>query len=246
MTELAYFRDTYAVSGTGQVVDVIDSSTLSEDTPLAKALKRHPHALLLDSTLFYPQGGGQPTDTGRISGPNGHLAVAHVFMNDGCVYHQGTLDGAVAKGDAVELLVDRDVRLRNARCHSAGHVIFSIVKHHWGDQMTERKGHHFSDGAYVEFSGLLPATHDKDAIEALVSKVVTEDRPILVTEVPDASDEDNGSDSAKRRVVQVDGFVPNPCGGTHVRSTAELGHVTIRKIARRTGQNLTKISYAMD
>ncbi|KAJ2123169.1 hypothetical protein IW147_002862 [Coemansia sp. RSA 720] len=241
MTELAYFKDTYVVCGTGRVLEVLDTSALTNDTaamtPLTKALQRHPHAVILDATLFYPQGGGQPTDTGRITGPHGHFTVAHVFMDDKRVYHQGTLHGTLSEGDAVDLAVDEDVRMRNARCHSAGHVIFSIVKQTWGDQMTERKGHHFSDGAYVEFSGLLPDSHDKNALEDMVARVVAEDRCILVSE--ECTNDD------VLRVVQVDGYVANPCGGTHVRSTAELGLVTIRKIARRAGQNLTKISYSV-
>ncbi|KAJ1792663.1 hypothetical protein LPJ62_000720 [Coemansia sp. RSA 2167] len=239
MTELAYFKDTYVVCGTGRVLEVIDTSVLTNGavTPLTKALQRHPHAVILDATLFYPQGGGQPTDTGRITGPNGHFTVAHVFMDNKRVYHQGTLHGTLNENDAVDLAVDEDVRMRNARCHSAGHVIFSIIKHQWGDQMTERKGHHFSDGAYVEFSGVLSEAHDKTLLEEMVARVVAEDRRIIVTE------ESTGNDVL--RVVQVDGYVANPCGGTHVRSTAELGHVTIRKIARRAGQNLTKISYCV-
>ncbi|KAJ2498659.1 hypothetical protein GGH96_004160 [Coemansia sp. RSA 1972] len=240
MTELAYFKDTYVVCGTGRVLEVIDTSVLTNDaviTPLTKALQRHPHAVILDATLFYPQGGGQPTDTGRITGPNGYFIVAHVFMDDKRVYHQGTLHGTLNENDTVDIMVDEDVRMRNARCHSAGHVIFSIVKQMWGDQMTERKGHHFSDGAYVEFSGLLPDSYDKNALEDMVARVVAEDRRIIVTE--------ELADDGVLRVVQVDGYVANPCGGTHVRSTAELGHVTIRKIARRAGQNLTKISYCV-
>ncbi|KAJ2419149.1 hypothetical protein GGF47_004763, partial [Coemansia sp. RSA 2524] len=87
------------------------------------------------------------------------------------------------------------------------------------------------------FSGVLSEAHDKTLLEEMVARVVAEDRRIIVTE------ESTGNDVL--RVVQVDGFVANPCGGTHVRSTAELGHVTIRKIARRAGQNLTKISYCV-
>ncbi|KAJ2308281.1 hypothetical protein IWW55_000529 [Coemansia sp. RSA 2706] len=227
-TELAYFADTYAFTGASHVVDVID--TASVDSALAKQLQKHPHAAILKSTVFYPQGGGQPTDCGEIRSASGTLSVAHVFMHDGLVYHQGQLAGALTAGDAVELRVDEDTRRRNARCHSAGHVIFSLVKHYWGDSMRERKGHHFSDGAYVEFDGLLPSTETVDSVQRLVDQVVADDRRVLVT-------------GNQVRVVQVEGFVENPCGGTHVRSTGELGKITIRKIARKSGQNTTKISY---
>ncbi|KAJ2850253.1 hypothetical protein IWW36_002049 [Coemansia brasiliensis] len=234
-TELLYFKDTYQFKGQSRVVEVIDSRNLVEDTPLNKTLKKHQHVVVLDSTLFYPQGGGQPTDVGQIVGPQGQMQVKHVVLYNDKVYHLGEIEGALNEQEQVEMHVDEQVRLRNARCHSAGHVIFSIVKKHWSDRMTERKGHHFSDGAYVEFEGLLPEEQTKESLEKLVNGVVDMDCLVLATS--------SMVDGKEKRVIQVDGFEPNACGGTHVQSTKELGKVTIRKIARKAAQNFTKISY---
>ncbi|KAI9479958.1 hypothetical protein LPJ78_004343 [Coemansia sp. RSA 989] len=233
-TELLYFNDTYQLKGRSRVVEIIDTQDLAEDTPLNKTLKKHQHAVVLDRTLFYPQGGGQPTDVGQIVGPQGQMQVKHVVFSDK-VYHLGELTGSIDEQDPVEMQVDEQVRLRNARCHSAGHVIFSIVKKHWGDRMTEKKGHHFSDGAYVEFEGLLPEEQTKESLEALVNEVVEGDCPVLATS--------SVVDGRERRVIAVEGFEANACGGTHVKSTRELGRITIRKIARKAAQNLTKVSY---
>ncbi|KAJ2844046.1 hypothetical protein J3B02_005086 [Coemansia erecta] len=57
---------------------------------------------------------------------------------------------------------------------------------------------------------------------------------------------DGQDEGGQRRFVQVGDFEQNACGGTHVRSTGELGRIVIKKVARRKGQNVTKISYAIE
>ncbi|KAJ1720961.1 hypothetical protein LPJ53_004460 [Coemansia erecta] len=238
-TALAYFADTYQLEGPATVAAVLDAASpaaaAASSPALAALFAKHPHALTLDRTLFYPQGGGQPTDTGTITSPAGAFAVHHVAMHDGTVYHFGA--GALpSPADTVELHVDSLTRLRNARCHSAGHLIFSLVTAQgsaWA--MRERKGHHFADGAYVEFDGVMPAEEDVAAFQRRIDQAVAEDLPVHVYEGEDG-----------RRYVRVGGYAENPCGGTHVRSTAELAGLTIRKIARRANQGTTKVSYAVE
>ncbi|KAJ1954804.1 hypothetical protein EC988_002237, partial [Linderina pennispora] len=142
-------------------------------------------------------------------------------------------EGEFSTGDPVVLSVDEAVRRQNAKCHSGGHTIFSLIKDsQW--PMVEKKGHHFADGAYVEFTGIMPDEIDKDKFQAMVDKVISDN-----VEVTAYTKEDG------LRYVKVGDFVENPCGGTHIKSTGELGKLVIRKIARRKGQNLTKISYTV-
>ncbi|KAJ2361392.1 hypothetical protein IW150_007253, partial [Coemansia sp. RSA 2607] len=193
----------------------------------------HTHALTLDRTLFYPQGGGQPTDIGTITSATGVFTVRHVAMHDGSVFHFGS--GALpAPADRVTMHVDEPTRLRNARCHSAGHLVFSLVTAEPGWAMRERKGHHFADGAYVEFDGVMPPEEDVAAFQRRVDAAVAADLPVHVYDKPDGL-----------RYVRIAEYAENPCGGTHVRSTAELRGLTVRKIARRAKNATTKLSYAV-
>ncbi|ORX67639.1 hypothetical protein DL89DRAFT_269410 [Linderina pennispora] len=233
-TELLYFDDTYLFAGAATVLGVTCSSETTDDPDLAKALSKAQHAVILDQTLFYPQGGGQPTDVGTISSNNAVFSVKHVFSYNSVVYHLGEFsEGEFSTGDSVVLSVDEAVRRQNAKCHSGGHTIFSLIKDsQW--PMVEKKGHHFTDGAYVEFTGIMPDEIDKDKFQAMVDKVISDN-----VEVTAYTKEDG------LRYVKVGDFVENPCGGTHIKSTGELGKLVIRKIARRKGQNLTKISYTV-
>ncbi|KAJ1935974.1 hypothetical protein EC988_008326, partial [Linderina pennispora] len=106
-TELLYFDDTYLFAGAATVLDVTCSSAATDDPDLAKALSKAQHAVILDQTLFYPQGGGQPTDVGTISSNSAVFSVKHVFSYNSVVYHLGEFsEGEFSTGDPVVLSVD--------------------------------------------------------------------------------------------------------------------------------------------
>jgi len=80
--------------------------------------------VVLDSTYFYPQGGGQPCDQGIIQVQNGVLDVQEVYCRDGVVSHIGKLiQGNLVIGDKVTCDIDESRRILNSRIHSAGHVV---------------------------------------------------------------------------------------------------------------------------
>src|SRR3989344_7045283 len=95
-TKLLYLQDSYLKQATAKVaaVDTKDNQT----------------GLILDQTIFYPQGGGQPADHGTITGPSGQLQVNHTSYNNGSTLHLGTLTGNKKKGNTVELQLDWDRR----------------------------------------------------------------------------------------------------------------------------------------
>ena len=83
--------------------------------------------IILDQTIFYPQGGGQPYDKGLIEGPSGKFLVEEVRFVDGVVKHMGTLEGTLKPGDEVKCSVDEARRTLHSRLHSGGHVLDMAV-----------------------------------------------------------------------------------------------------------------------
>ncbi len=108
--------------------------------------------LILDRTIFYPQGGGQPYDTGVIGNDVAEFNVEEVRNFDGRVFHIGKfLKGSFNSGDEVICRVDRERRLLNSIYHSAGHLI-DVALENLGYILEPSKGHHFPDGAYDEYN----------------------------------------------------------------------------------------------
>ncbi|KAF5736983.1 alanine--tRNA ligase cytoplasmic [Tripterygium wilfordii] len=122
-------------------------------------------ALILDSTIFHPQGGGQPADTGFITivDLNLKFTVQDVRSKDGIVFHYGFIEGAPEEseskfevGKEVLLNVDESRRKLNSRLHSAGHLLDACMQHVGLAHMEPGKGYHFPDGPFVEYKGTVP------------------------------------------------------------------------------------------
>ena len=165
-TELVYFGDTYKTS--------CDECKILSCEPVDEPKDGGPtHVVVLDRTIAYPAGGGQPSDTGRIVSPN---AVAFVVTSvastrDGTVTHLGSFEteGATpfAVDDEVTVTVDADRRLLHARIHSAGHLLdVAMTNIGFGPNvMVPAKGLHQPDQAYVEYTGKVDGL-DKDKLMA--------------------------------------------------------------------------------
>lgn len=240
-TALHYLDDTYVDTGDASV-----SGAGRDD--------RGPF-LVLDQTIFYPQGGGQPTDTGSIRAGEADLPVAFVGFDDGAVRHYlaeepADLDALVGRRCA--LRVDRSRRLAHARLHTAGHLISGIIDAQDGP-LHAVKGFHFPDGPYVEFAGKSDAEPDSflAAVQVQIDSLLAEDPPITA----ETLDYDELQERCRHipphlpkdkplRVVTIAGLEPVPCGGTHVARLAELGSVTVVKMKSKKGN--TKISYRVD
>jgi len=110
----------------------------------------------LDQTVFYPQGGGQPYDTGVISTDDSKFIVEEVRLADGLVLHIGHFEGQpFMQGEDVKCVVDEERRMLHTRLHSAGHVLDMAVSE-LGYEWVPGKGFHFPEGSYVEYSVPLP------------------------------------------------------------------------------------------
>ncbi len=205
--------------------------------------------VVLDQTVFYPQGGGQPYDTGVITGPSGSFAVEAVHFVDGIVKHIGSMgNGTVSSGEAVHCVVDAERRQLHSRLHSAAHVITMGV-YRLGLPWTPGKGYHFPQGSYVEYGA--PAVSDKEKIksdlEQACNDCVAEDRLTTIRFMPKEKMHevclhvpDNLPEGKPARVVMYGDFGV-PCGGTHVTHLGEIGHIAIRKM--RGDGGVIRVSY---
>jgi len=208
--------------------------------------------IVLDATIFYPQGGGQPCDVGTIRGRTLVFEVDSVTQADGRVLHEGcVLDGTADAGDAVSLSIDIKRRHTNSARHSGGHLLLNAMRDA-GRTLVATKGYHFPDGPYVEFAGPVPETERDSLRERLqreIDRLISLDLPIVAMMIEPSEVRAIGAHvpanvalDRPTRVVTIDGF-SQPCGGTHVRSTGELRGLRVEKIRSKKGD--TRVSYAI-
>jgi misacylated tRNA(Ala) deacylase len=218
-TELLYLNDAYQTSARAEV-------TAAEDG-----------RVVLDRTVFYPTGGGQPYDTGTLRWDGGEARVTEVRKEGGDVWH--TVEGDVPPvGTAVEAEIDWERRHRLMRTHTALHVLCGVIWNEWGVPVTG--GNMEPLAARMDFE-LDPTPEGFGArVDELVAAEIAADRPIEVSFIPRAEavlDEALirtkvslvPESVAEIRVVDIVGLDKQADGGTHVRSTAEVGRVRVVK-----------------
>lgn len=204
----------------------------------------------LDKTIFYPQGGGQPYDTGTITAGDIIFTVEEVLYADGTVQHIGHfIGGRFMTDETVQLKVDTDRRGLNTRLHSGGHVLDMAVNE-LGYTWKPGKGYHFPDGPYVEYEADLGTETPEEVMFKINSRIIeilgrdikTEikfvtkvEMATLCRHIPENLPNDKPS-----RVVLYGGFGV-PCGGTHVKQLGEVGNLHVRK-SKAKGEVL-RISY---
>lgn len=224
------------------------------------------YAIVMNQTIFHPQGGGQPSDTGTLRRSNNNTfivsAVRMDAMNNGQVLHVGLFgddgDGEIFfhEGDTVEQAIDVDARLLYSRLHTAGHVLGSAVRHLLSEEVEnfdELKASHFPDSASCEFRGSIDGVKWKEPIQKRLDDYVAADLPVRVHWWSDEDFRRKGLErlipdrsilvGSKARVVEIAGCEVYPCGGTHVDTTGLCGPVVVKKIARKSGNS--KVSYAL-
>ncbi len=218
-TELVYLHDAYRRQLTATVVESGEAG------------------VALDRTIFYPTGGGQPHDTGTMTGPDGAATVTRVTKDGGVVWHR--LDGpAPTPGTEVATEVDWDRRHQLMRTHSAMHVLCGVIWNTYGKAVTGGNMEPLTGRMDFEFDPL-PEGFAQTVTDA-VNAEIEADRPIEVSflDRPAAlADEalirtkvNLIPDSVTTiRVVDIVGLDKQADGGTHVRSTAEIGDFRIIK-----------------
>ena len=187
----------------------------------------------LDRTAFYPTGGGQAHDTGTLAG----RPVSDVRKDGDQVWH--TIEGGVpAAGEPVHGELDWERRHHLMRTHTALHVLCGVIWNEWAVPVTGGNMEPLVARMDFEFDPLPEGFGSR--IEELVNNELLADRPIEVTFLP-RSEAVLDSDLIRTkvslipesvpeiRVVDIVGLDKQADGGTHVRSTAEVGRIIVRK-----------------
>ncbi|OVA14869.1 Threonyl/alanyl tRNA synthetase [Macleaya cordata] len=229
-TKLAYFDDMWNLQSKALFISYFQG----EDNR---------RALILDSTIFHPQGGGQPSDTGFISIEESDFkfVVEDVRLKDGVVFHYGYFVGSsggecdtkLEKGREVCLYVDEQRRVLNSRLHSAGHLLDTCMQNVGLGYLEPGKGYHFPDGPFVEYKGTVPQTElqsKQKELELEANSLISKGGKVLVAILPydEASELCGGrlpdyiSKSSTPRVVKLGNNPGCPCGGTHVADISEI------------------------
>lgn len=212
-------------------------------------------SLELDQTCFYPGGGGQDCDLGKITWDGGSLALTKISKNhDGIVAHEGTLEGDAPKiGTEVTCAVDAERRKLNSRLHCAGHLIdYAIAT--LGKNWRAGKGAHYPGRSYVEYDGeYVPEEAETLArsIETTLANLVQEGGAITPSRVPSAEAHKFSAylpqtilDSYQNvHVTKYPHDFAVCCGGTHLTDVSQLGEVKITKIKKKDGK--IRVSYEL-
>lgn len=170
--------------------------------------------LVLDSTLFHPQGGGQPADMGTVEG----VAVTHVAAAGDEIRHYVAATDSFAIERTVALEVDDASRSLHERLHTAGHLIGSLVEL-LVPQAEAIAGHHWPGQSRVDFA-LAADTLDADVIRLLLEAELRR----AIARGPAVYSVQN---APGQRAVVIEGYRPMGCGGTHVASVSDIGDIQV-------------------
>jgi len=205
--------------------------------------------LVLDRTVFYATSGGQPGDTGRLVVAGGTIIpiAATVYGEDkvGIVHVPAAGGQLPAVGLPVLAEIAWERRHRHMRMHSALHLLCSLIP------FPVTGGSIGSEESRLDFDISEAGVVDKDDLTEKLLALVAADHPVSFRWITDEELADNpglvrtmsvqpptGTGKVRLVAIGVDGSVDlQPCGGTHVRSTAEIGPVAVTKIEKKGRQN---------
>lgn len=232
MTKLLYLENTYFFESEAQILE--------------SGKDDHGHYVILDQTIFYPQGGGQPSDQGILVSLKGQLPILMVRNIQGEIRHY--LSGLPAedlKNLRVNCRLDEQRRILNAKYHTGSHLLGNVVEYLY-PQLKAVKGHSFPKEAYVEFQG--SDSLDRDRIQHSLHQALEAGHAISIFDIDPESFEKKFyklpyTIPAHKdfRVMQIESFLPVPCGGTHLSSTREIHALSMNKI--KIKDNKVHISY---
>jgi misacylated tRNA(Ala) deacylase len=202
----------------------------------------HDGAVVLDRTVFYARGGGQPGDTGVLRWDGGEAPIADTTSSreTGDVLHV-LADGATAPpvGSSVTASIDRERRHRLMRTHTALHALSGVIFTSYGAKVT---GGNMDDDGSARMDFELDAMSQElgREVEEILNARLAEDRPVRVLFLPREqalTDPDLIRTKVNLipesvdpiRVIDIEGIDKQADGGTHVRSTGEVGRVRVVK-----------------
>ena len=227
MTAKLFLDDAYATDATGLVMAVL------------------PGGVVLDRSVFYARSGGQPGDSGRLAWPGGELAVAEAVKGEGDTVLLPIVGDPPPAGAAVTATIDWPRRHAHMRMHTALHLLCVLLP---GAAVTG--GQIGAEKSRLDFD--LPAAPEREAIEAGLAALIAADHPVSAEWVDESVLDTNPGlvrtlsvkpprGTGRLRLVRIGpAGTPvdlQPCGGTHVARTGEIGALRVAKIENKGRQN---------
>ncbi|RLI17342.1 alanyl-tRNA editing protein AlaX [Candidatus Bathyarchaeota archaeon] len=239
-TELLYLKNTYLREFKAEIINI---EKLDDKI-----------GIVLDKTAFYPVGGGQPSDMGEISSEKGKAYIIHVENKYGKVYHfADKIEGELNEGDVVKGIIDWDRRYRLMRMHTAAHLLSRAVR-----EAVERPLEIVGSAidvtkARIDFGYEKSIREFFPKIEEIANTIVAEDRPVIIRMMPRKEAEEHiakFNESLKIlpphihevRIVEIKDWHACACGGTHVKSTGEIGEIKLLKRGSK-GKGVERIEF---
>ena len=195
------------------------------------------HLVVLEQTIFYPTGGGQPHDLGLING----IPLLDVFEKEGVIYH--ALE-QLPKGDLASCVLDWPRRLDHMQQHSGQHLLSAILADQYG--YSTESFHLGEDYCSIDISTPILAKEEQAEVELKANRLIFEDLPLFTYTVQP----ENLSDIQLRkmpdiagplRIVEIQGLDYSPCSGTHVEKLGQIGQVKI--IRAEKYKNMTRLYF---
>lgn len=221
-----------------------DDAYLTQTSAVVKGVNER-GGIILDQTVFYPTGGGQPGDKGTLTLADGTvIEIATTVKGDSPdeIVHV-PVEGSPLPDVGAEVTAEIDwaFRHRLMRMHSCLHLLSAVLPYPvTGGQVSDGKGR-------LDFD-LPEATLDKEEITTELNRIINENHALssdwISEEELDAKPDlvktmsvQPPRGAGRIRLIKVDGVDLQPCGGTHVRNTSEIGAVRVRKIEKKGRQN---------
>ncbi len=198
--------------------------------------------IILDTTPFYAEGGGQVGDKGVFVSEFGRLQAANAKkLPDGTVYHECHVEeGQLKVGEQVEIQLDESNKLASARNHTATHLLQAALKRVVGDQVNQAGSSVNADRLRFDFTNFEPVSAQQLAdVEELVNAEILKGTDVVIEQM--SKEEATGKGAMALfgekygdvvRVVSVPGFSMELCGGSHVKNVGQIG---LFKIVSETG-----------
>jgi len=216
----------------------------------ATVVEAGPGGIVLDQTVFYPMGGGQPGDTGAISWDGGSADIVDTRYGDGGTIRHFTAEDATLpeSGARVTATLDWDRRYLHMRMHTALHLLGSVL------QYGVTGGNISAVKSRLDFD--MEDTIDKEQVNADVQALVAANHSVscrwITDEELDAQPElvrtmsvQPPKGAGKVRLLEIESVDLQPCGGTHLKSTGEVGQVRIGKVEKK-GRRNRRVSILLD
>lgn len=212
-----------------------------------KVLAVYEDGIVLDRTVFYARGGGQPGDVGVIRWDGGEAEIIDTFRKDGVPFHQ-VAPGSVLPdpGTPVEAVIDWDRRYLTMRTHTALHALSGVVFRDFGAKVTggnmipgEARMDFELDGISVEFGKMVEDRLNAELVKGYPTEIIEMAREEALQDPDLIRTKVNLIPEYVKmiRVVDIVGLDRQADGGTHVASTLEVGRVEVVKTESKGREN---------